>query len=199
LVPGYFVGDPQWVGDLEFPDRPHSANNKFVARHAYIVAPVSQTLDINYIHNQAALANGARTVVDPFGADFRRNQGVGSWEINLASFLYDLNTNIYAWGGRYVYDPINTITVQGNAFVDACSILTNRYGGNNYRSLSNVATLFLGGSRAIAKDGFDSYGAGPILTTARNFPADPDGPNPDRTLHPWSGSDTFNHYFTAQE
>jgi hypothetical protein len=47
-----------------------------------------------------------------------RNQGVGTWEINLASFLYDLNTNTFAWGGRYVYRP-DLGQISGNAFVDA--------------------------------------------------------------------------------
>src|SRR6185295_18122334 len=33
----YFIGDPEWIGVLERPDRPHSATNRFVARYAYIV------------------------------------------------------------------------------------------------------------------------------------------------------------------
>ena len=40
------------------------------------------------------------------GSDFLRNQGVGTWEVNLASCLYDLNTNLYAWGGTYRYQPL---------------------------------------------------------------------------------------------
>jgi hypothetical protein len=197
IVPGYFVGDPQWVGDLELPDKPHSANNPFLSRHAYIVLPVSETLDINYIHNQAH--NPYKTAIGFAGADFLRNQGVGSWEINLASFLYDLNTNIYAWGGVYTYDPLVTGTVQGNAFVDACSLLTNRYGGLNYRNLSSVRSLYANGTPAFLNDGFDGYSAGPINTAPGNLTPDPDRFPGDRTIKPWPGSDTTNRFFTAQE
>ena len=45
--------DPEWIGILEFPDRPYSKDNPFVARYAYMTVPASRTLDINYIHNQA--------------------------------------------------------------------------------------------------------------------------------------------------
>ncbi len=81
------VGDPQWIGVLERPDAPHGPNNKFLSRYAFIALPADGTLDLNYIHNQALNQNLS-------AADgYFRNQGVGSWEINLAAFLADLNTN----------------------------------------------------------------------------------------------------------
>ena len=49
----FFVGDPEWIGSLERPEFAHSADNKFVNRYAYIAVPAGNTLDINYIHNQA--------------------------------------------------------------------------------------------------------------------------------------------------
>ena len=58
--------------------------------------------------------------------DFFRNQGVGSWEINLAAFLADLNTN--KWGSAnieniannpYYYRMNYPIVNIGSAFEDA--------------------------------------------------------------------------------
>ena len=97
------VGDPEWVGMLEHPDAPHGPNNRFVSRYAFIAVPVGNTLDLNAIHNQVldepSTPLGGTSLVNP-GANthdgFFRNEGVGSWEINLAAFLADLNTN--QWG-----------------------------------------------------------------------------------------------------
>src|SRR5579862_546662 len=192
----YVQGDPQWIGGLEFPDRHHSADNRFLYRYAYLVVPASQALDINYIHNAArASANPPRATIDSTGADFLRNQGVGPWEINLASFLYDLNTNV--WGGRYIYPPSGGSP--GNAFYDAYCILTNRYGrGPAYSAqLSSVSQLFANGPNAFASHGFDAYSAGPLMTTAYAL-----APNPDtfaRSTRPWPGADNTNHYFSTQE
>src|SRR5205814_959143 len=102
-----FVGDPVWIGILERPTftpslwnlpnpifpigYTHSASNHFIGRYAYIVLPASKTLDINYSYNYAKPLN-----VKMLGGDgFLRNQGVGPWEINLAAFLADLNTNMW--------------------------------------------------------------------------------------------------------
>ena len=81
----YFAGDPEWIGILEHPDAPHSANNKFVARYAYIAVPVGKTLDLNYAHNYTK--RSSLTMDANVGDGFFRNQGVGTWEINLAALL----------------------------------------------------------------------------------------------------------------
>ena len=47
------VGDPEWVGVLEHPDATHGPDNHFVSRYAFIAQPVGNTLDVNYIHNEA--------------------------------------------------------------------------------------------------------------------------------------------------
>jgi hypothetical protein len=194
----YQMGDPQWIGQLEFPDHTHAADNRFISRYAYMVVPISQTLDINYIHNQANNPN--KTTFDPFGRDYLRNQGVGTWEMNLASFLYDLNTNIYAWGGLYTYQPATPENpagppIAGNAFVDAFSILKNRY-ANLPTSLAPVATLFANGAPAFSSDYIDGYSAGPIMTVKwRPFPS----PDATRTTRPWSGADNTNHFFSSQD
>jgi len=193
----YVQGDPQWIGGLEFPDRNHSADNRFLYRYAYLAVPISQGLDINYIHNAAR--NPTKANIDTTGGDFFRNQGVGTWEINLASFLYDLNTNIYAWGGPYTYQP--GTFVGGNAFVDATSILTNRYGGwLNYQSrLSSVKNLYFNGPLAFANHSIDAYTAGPLMFTAASLYNDPDlNPTP-RAVYPWPGADNTNHLFSTQD
>ncbi|HVV73220.1 MAG TPA: hypothetical protein VHI52_17235, partial [Verrucomicrobiae bacterium] len=190
---------------LEFPDRPHSASNPFTYRYAYMVIPASQTLDINYIHNQAN--NPAKTAFDPGGRDFLRNQGVGTWEINLGAFLYDLNTNTYAWGGIYSYTPpvaglpTPLYVSRGNAFFDAFTILSNRYGGtlNSQSPIAGAFGLYVNGGSAFALDGMDGYSAGPVMTTSWRPTQDPDILPVNRTLRPWPGADNTNHLFSSQD
>ena len=117
VLTNFMVGDPQWIGVLERPDAPHGPNNKFLARYAFVAVPADGALDINFIHNQR---NNHRAPND----GYFRNQGIGSWEINLAAFLADLNTN--QWGQSvggvfpnttyyyYQYQPYNN---QGSAFM----------------------------------------------------------------------------------
>src|SRR5262249_11654216 len=109
---------------------PHSADNLFISRYAYVVIPTSQALDINYMHNYAKLIN-----ITMASDGFWRNQGGGSWEINLAAFLADLNTNYwnnnsapYRYDTNYPGFQANT----GTAFDDAVALLRFRY-GNTYR------------------------------------------------------------------
>src|SRR5439155_119992 len=129
LQSNYFLGDPHWIGVLEksgfppglrqpssFPTNfPHSASNHAIARYAYQVVPVSETLDINYIYNQAKL-------LGPRQDGFLRNQGVGMWEANLAAFLTDLNTNMWppynspASPAPYQYFPDPQAQSRGTAF-----------------------------------------------------------------------------------
>jgi hypothetical protein len=193
----YFTGDPQWIGGLQFPDRPHSADNPFLYRYAYLVVPAGKTLDINYIYNQAARPDKPR--LDPSGNDYFRNQGVGTWELNLAAFLYDLNTNTYAWGGRYVYVPqAYFATINGNAFYDAFTVLTNRYAGTltSLAPVSGAGGLFGNGLPTFAGDAADDYSAGPLLTNNWLTVRDPDT---IRTRFPWSGANNTNHFFSPQE
>ena len=135
----FVVGDPEWIGGLQHPEFAHAADNGFVYRYAYLVVPAGQTLDLNYIHNQAL--RPAKTKLDPNGPDFLRNQGVGTFEINLAGFLHDLNTNLYAWGGLYRYDPIGGSPAAGTAFADAGSLLAYRYAMNPVNSAFTLASV----------------------------------------------------------
>ncbi len=205
--PYLHTGDPEWIGVLQHPDQPHSAANPFIARYAFIALPVGNSLDINYIHNEALtrIVNQANGSLPPGSGDgYFRNQGVGSWELNLAAFLADLNTNY--WGqligssaGWYQYNQANpTPSVnRGSAFDDARALLSYRY-GFNYGSLATADAAFRAAPTLFPHDGIDAYSDGPLQVTL-NTNEDLFAPNSDGDLHPnrsWPGSDNTNHYFT---
>jgi hypothetical protein len=198
------VGDPEWIGVLERPDAPYGPNNKFIARYAFIAVPVGNTLDLNAIHNQALipLLNYPMSPMNPLDDGFFRNQGVGSWEINLAAFLADLNTNEWdnnSFGNGYAYNRVPPILNAngGAAFNDAFSILRYRY-NNDYNTLSNVDNLYFGGAYAFENDNIDGYSDGPLQTGFQLY-ADSLIPLNDDPFWPWAGADNINHFFTHQE
>ncbi len=88
VVSNFAVGDPEWVGLLQRPDTTHGPNNPFVSRYAFMAVPAGNTLDVNYIHNQAQRGlpprplGGNPTVNQPpnGGDSYVRNEGVGTWE-----------------------------------------------------------------------------------------------------------------------
>ena len=96
----FFVGDPEWIGGLESPDLPHSRSNQFLFRYAFLVVPAGKTLDLNYVHNYSKFL---RPYTMTLGDGFIRNQGVGTWEMNLASFLVDLNTNLWPYPNNTIF------------------------------------------------------------------------------------------------
>ena len=212
------VGDPEWIGVLERPDVPHGPNNKFIARYAFIAVPVGNTLDLNAIHNQAqqGIPRLSGTGVNPpSGNDvFNRNEGVGSWEINLAAFLADLNTN--EWG-QVIGTPANGITKYyffryqnpgnvGCAFDDARALLAYRY-NNNLNSLNYIGTVanlynLFGnaGINAFSSDYIDgfSYGGNSLLTGFQLPTIDNDSTLIGNKV-PWVGADNTNHFFSHQD
>lgn len=186
-----FTGDPEWIGILEYPDKPHSDSNRFVGRYAFVVLPAGKSLDINHIHNNAKLPDPN---VNRDG--YIRNHGIGSWELNLAGFLRDLNTN--AWS-TYMYRTSAAPSV-GVTFQDAGAILAHRYfdpiKGN--RRLDSVNALFgRAGTVAVSQDRLDSYSDGPLLLTQSsiNF----DALLLDRPLKSWSGSPNPQGYYDVEE
>jgi len=187
------VGDPEWIGGLERPDVSHGPNNRFLYRYAFIAVPVGNGLDANYIHNQVfdeSLGNPISVNPNSANSDvFFRNQGVGSWEINLAAFLADLNTN--KWATYNYFEPAFPNT--GVAFDDARALLSYRY-ANNYASLASVQNLFgNAGATAFQNDRIDGYSDGPLQTnTVLPFENDNAG-------LPWAGADNTNHFFTPGE
>jgi hypothetical protein len=214
LVP--IVGDPEWIGILERPEYPHSGTNPFVARFAYIVLPAGKTLDQNCIHNYAKqnLQRGPFPLTMGVGDGFSRNQGVGPWEINLAAFLVDLNTNLWPYpdynpaNGHqpYLYHPYFDPTQPpqpntGQAFDDAVALMRYRY-SSQYRNLQTVAAVFgASGQTAFASDGFDDFGSGPIMTINSTYPPleDPDFFPGSRLATPYPGAGNPYHFFTPQD
>ena len=179
------VGDPEWVGVLERPDQMHSPVNRFVSRYAFFAMPVGNSLDINAIHNQArsqALSSGNDGYV--------RDQGLGSWELNLAGFFADLNTNIWSASPLpnslyYNYGGNSGAVNYGIAFNDALSVLAYRY-NNNYTTLSNAASLYGFTANPFIGEGIDLYDNFAVL-------------NNTLLNEPWVGADNVNHFFSLPD
>jgi hypothetical protein len=190
------TGDPEWVGVLEHPDQPHGPNNHFTARYAFAAVPIGNALDLNYIHNQAYTVKTDTSSAAP-GDYFSRNQGVGSWELNLAAFLADLNTNI--WGANigppssyYQYNEPNNKD-NGYAFDDARAILAYRY---NKGSLTNALTTLGNAASVFRTDQLDEYSVGSFQYT---LDTNTDFLLPNNPAQPWSGSDNPNHFFSISD
>jgi len=201
-----FVGDPEWIGGLDHPEQVHSANNRFIYRYAYIVVPVGQTLDINHIHNYVRHPDsGSPGMHLNRGDGLVRNEGVGTWEDNLAGALVDLNTNM--WPGpeqalnplRYRYREwmLNPAVNDGSAFIDALALLRYRYNSGYYQLLPQVppvsgtvhAMFGSPGDFAFVNAGYDSYTlGGTMLMTGTLLPTNQYVANLMRTT-PWSGAD----------
>lgn len=193
-------GDPEWIGVLARPDALHSANNPFIARYAFICIPADGALDLNYIHNQvldAPNSSASFSQINPAADGYFRNQGVGTWEINLAAFLADLNTNVWdadpaAPANYYEYSEPFESPNRGVAFDDARALLAFRY-NNNYGSLAPANQVFpsFSANNIFPNDGIDNYGDGPLQT---NFDTNEDYLFPDKPGVPWAGADNTNHY-----
>jgi hypothetical protein len=204
LLVDYVQGDPQWIGALEFPDRRHSPDNRFLYRYAYLAVPASQTLDINYIHNYAKAPDTFMRAGT--GDGFLRNQGVGTWEINLGAFLADLNTNVWNTNAapyRYYGDPppaaTYTLPNRGVAFDDALSLLRYRYFGN-LGTMRSVQSLFsVPGTKAFAADYVDGYSAGPPMTSTHWSGLSGADSDSLRATKSWPGADNTNHFFSTQD
>ncbi len=178
LLTNFVQGDPEWIGGLERINQPHGPDNPFLYRYAYAVVPVGKTLDVNYIHNQAKRLGIA-------GDGYYRNQGVGGWELNLAAFLADLNTNLWNEpGAAYAYNTNFAFPSTGVAFDDALSILRYRYDGT-YNSLMDPLPP--------VEQLIDTYGNGPLMLT--NLLSS----DLNNTGNGYPGADNTNHYFTTQD
>jgi len=186
-----FVGDPVWKGMLSNPRFAHSRFNRFIGRFAYAVVPVGRSLDLNFMHNAAGLVSSPFL---PIESGYLRNQGAGSWEINLAGFLADLNTN--QWNnpiGPYVYNRAMFPPTGGFAFIDAGGLLNYRYGEN----IANLApaNLLFANPPALTTDYIDSYLTAlpfPTLGVKSSF-------DNDNVTKPWVGADSVRHFFTLHD
>jgi len=193
-ISNFFVGDPEWIGVLADPTKPHSPTNRFVARYAYVVVPLGQAMDINFVHNQALQKNNLGQL-NPNDDGYFRNQGVGGWEINLAAFLADLNTNYSpVLGGRYweyAYNrpqgtPVGAPNT-GSAFRDAFNVIYYRYNGWYGNLLTPFELFGQAGRNAFINDYIDRYSDGPLMLGI--FSTASDATSVD---YPWLGSDNTN-------
>ena len=193
----WHVGDPEWIGVLADPDRPHSGNNRFLYRIAYLVVPADQTVDLNHAHNQAR--NPEATT-----SQFFRNQGVASWELNMAGLFRDLNTNLWQTYG-YSTNAANT----GLTFEHALNLWAHRRvatvaGRSTAKDIlieDSRPQLGVNGDtsevdRVLPFNGVDDLSDGPLiqsLAQVRNPGLLNDGDNVTRR---WSGGDVSNPYLT---
>ena len=186
-----YGNDPEWIGVLERPDAAHASNNKFISRYAFLAQPVGNALDLNYIHNNAinkgVNSSSTTTTID----QYLRNQGVGSWELNLAAFLADLNNN--QWNtpsAPYAYNRPSGSLNTGFAFQDAMALLSYRY-GYSYGSLATAANSFNSANIGNYPYTIDLYSDGPLQTTVDTNAA----AVPDKLNVSWAGADNTNRFF----
>ena len=181
------AGDPEWIGILEHPDQPHSRSNLFVARYCFFAQPIGNSLDINNIHNQA------KKLARPDLDGFLRNEGVGSWEINLAGFLNGIESDLLGLHHlRLCQRECPRHPTNASAFDDAAALLQYRYGGY-YGNLNSFAQLYPFTPNVFPVEGIDGFSAGPLLTG----PFLPGALN--LTNFPWSGANNLNNFFTTQD
>jgi hypothetical protein len=175
----FYNGDPEWIGILDYPGVPHGPTNRFVGRFAYIILPASKSLDLNFIHNHAKTALGA-------GVDgFLRNQGFGSWEINLAAFLNELNSSTWP---TYTYAGIGGSSA-GIAFTDALDLLNYRYNGT-FANLQTANAAFIPSAANLPLSSIDTYADGPLMLGG-GFSGYGPGTQ-DNIGNPWPGGDNIN-------
>jgi hypothetical protein len=193
----YGPGDPEWIGVLERPDTQHSPNNLFTSRYAFIAVPADGSLDLNFIHNQAYRKEVNSGPLNFSAVDsYMRNQSVGTWELNLAAFLTDLNTN--EWdpaSDDYIYNPQNPPN-RGRGFEDALALLSWRY-NFNYNTLESADQVFPNAppdnaATIFPNDGIDNYSDGELQT---NFDTNADYVIKDNPIEPWVGADNTNKYY----
>jgi hypothetical protein len=206
-----FIGDPEWIGILQFPNLFHSHTNRFIARYAYMIMPAGKSLDLNYIGNQARLSLDMKPTPTTAASGYLRNQGFGSWELNLGAFLTDLNTNVWSGlvpGERYDYRPNDAAGNQGNGFSDAVGLLHYRYRRSQeapsvpgvHRNLPTATMMFPNVpnlQQLFTNDLIDAYVNGPIA--GFGFPSvSVDDSDEDPSLT-WPGGEGKQHFFRPDD
>ncbi|KAB2674268.1 MAG: hypothetical protein DVB31_02470 [Verrucomicrobia bacterium] len=183
------TGDPEWVGSTEHPGLPHGPTNRFVSRWAYLILPAGRTLDLNYIHNDTKDRRNN-------GDGFMRNQGVGTFEGNLAAYLADLNTNVWP-ASTYTYRTALAQPSAGLAFTDADRLFQYRRGN----PLQARADAFFERPTPFGIDHIDNFADGPLPTTLAEVRRPQDtifagaGGGEDTVSRRWPGTDNQRQYF----
>ena len=207
----YFIGDPEWIGQLESPAFAHGPTNRFIGRYAYMILPTGRSLDINHIHNQAREPMNPRLDTPRGGRNeylYMRNQGVGSWELNLAGFLRLLNRYPIQW--RYYYDwgfrPVNPRGLDLPramywAFSDARDIMMHRYYGSRRNLSGMIPALGLPPSEAprLGYNLVDDYSDGPLVLNDTPTLDSEDGLRVDPVIAPWPGAENPRRFTDVQQ
>ena len=221
LLTDYFIGDPEWIGQLDNPSRPHGPTNRFVGRYAYMVLPTGRSLDINHIHNQARDPM-KRSLDIPKGRGnqylYMRNQGVGSWELNLAGFLAQLNPIQWWYYYDWISKPVNPngLTLPRAdrlSFSDSRDILMYRYNGarRDWSPGDNVPQGLMGMMPSLglpldqsslirsSLNKVDDYSDGPLILNDTPLFDNEDGIRMDPVIAPWPGSDNPRRFTDVQQ
>jgi hypothetical protein len=227
----YFNGEPEWIGVLRDPLNRHSATNIFIGRYAYMVLPIGKTLDFNYIHNFAK-GNYVNSLINRLTNDsvpgfietdgYARDQGIASYELNLAALLDIVCPDAYQYGfpndpyyvmkKPYLYQynaPYLAIALpnKGFAFDDAEAIFHYRYwnwpviGGSQYLGFGPMKTIFR--SLYTGNTNFDHAGIDAYCLTAQTVPPfDPTNTIQQLVLTqkvPYPGSYSSNMFYDPQD
>jgi len=177
----WVVGDPMWIGLTQNPRRWHTNDNRYISRYAWIVLPVGISLDVNTIHNNAELGVGT-------GYAYLRNQGVGTFELNLSGFFTDLNTN--EWGNYQYNEPRGLRT--GPPFDDAMNFLKFRNFGSARQTMDQIYFPSVLGVD-IKNSLVDLYANGPLTTNGILVPLIND------TTRPWFGSANNTNFYSVHD
>jgi hypothetical protein len=204
-----FVGDPQWIGIPQRPNLQHTHTNKFIARYAYMIVPVGKTLDINYIGNHARTTN----FDDGFNINdsgYLRDQGFGTWELNPAGFLTDLNTNVWnPPGNGYAYNLGGRN--QGAGFFDSVGLLRHRFlrpepfddpfnRSKPHTNLPSASQIFGFAGNPVPQftEGINAYLNFPLMTTNFGLPF-PVSRDVDDSKTSWVGGESKQHFFRPDD
>jgi hypothetical protein len=208
FVTNFNNGEPEWIGVLKYPEYAHSPTNPFIGRYAFMALPIGKTLDLNFIHNYARYVGP-----DPIGLSpsmtsdgFIRDEGVGSWELNLAAFLDALSPAMYQTNaslplGPYTYlvgYDVGSVSNSGGAFDDASQILGFRYGHNMAYPNANYPfslNYMLGNPPINEISNIDEYGIYPSTV----FPFDYGGSPKIAPGSPWPGTYNSNMFYDVQD
>jgi hypothetical protein len=199
FIPGlsnFYNGEPEWIGVLKYPETNHSPTNPFIGRYAFMALPIGKTLDFNFIHNYSRELGNSSSFNSPTPDNFIRDEGVGSWELNLAALLNDINTNIYPPTGpdSYFYNTAPfTSPNAGFCFYDAAQFIRFRYAGYayaaNYPQILNVALQSL----TTHDLNIDEYGAYPSTSLPFDYTGLP------ATNAIWPGGYNTNMFYDVQD
>ena len=103
------VGDPEWLGVLADPTKPHSVNNRYLARMAYMTVPVSRALSLRYNH-----------FITNWGAlDQVRGEGEDARSLDLAAPLYHIDPVLFGQSRTSAQRFVGAFYELGGAVGDA--------------------------------------------------------------------------------